>query len=501
MAAFIPTNGNDKAWLVGAGTGTVDFLGGWDALDMGTSLRSSYTIVQAANGAIKVDSLSGASAALHLTLYNLEEMDFNSGKDVLNLTTYFGDKTPPTVSITDNTAGTAIGAVNYTLTFSEAVTGLTASDFTVTNGSVLSVSGSGTSYSVLVAPAANTEGSMGLTLKAASVLDAASNSNSSATSAALQLIDTKAPTISSFSPGNHASGVAVGSDILVTFSEPIQKGSGSIVLKDAAGATVASFDAATSSNLSVSGATLTINPSADLSYGGTFSVEFAAGILKDLAGNTFGGSTGYSFTTAADTSSHISSGTSANDVFTAGNGNDIIDGGAGIDTVVYNLPRANYTLSKTASGYTVTDNVGGGGTDILTNVERLKFSDASVALDLGGNAGEAAKILGAVFGPAAVDIKPWVGIALSVLDGGWSYEQLAATAVNIAGSTTHAEVAALLWNNLAGFVPTPEQDAGIVALLDNGMSVGQLTVLAADLSLNTDNIHLVGLSQTGIEYA
>ncbi len=42
-------------------------------------------------------------------------------------------------------------------------------------------------------------------------------------------------------------------------------------------------------------------------------------------------------------------------------------------------------------------NSGTDGTDTLTNVERLKFSDFSVAPDVSGYAGTTAKILGAVF--------------------------------------------------------------------------------------------------------
>ena len=38
-------------------------------------------------------------------------------------------------------------------------------------------------------------------------------------------------------------------------------------------------------------------------------------------------------------------------------------------------------------------------------------------------------------------------------------------------------------------------------MLDNGsITVGDLGVFAADLDLNADNINLVGLHQTGVEY-
>jgi len=49
----------------------------------------------------------------------------------------------------------------------------------------------------------------------------------------------------SFSPGDEANGVAVGSQIVLTFSEAIRRGAGSITLKTAAGSVVETFDAGT----------------------------------------------------------------------------------------------------------------------------------------------------------------------------------------------------------------------------------------------------------------
>ncbi|MBK6296467.1 MAG: hypothetical protein IPF55_21355 [Rhodoferax sp.] len=186
--------------------------------------------------------------------------------------------------------------------------------------------------------------------------------------------------------------------------------------------------------------------------------------------------------------------------FTGAGGNDNIDGGAGADTAVYSASRSNYTWAKTSTGFTVVDSTGAEGTDTLSGIERLHFSDTKLAYDLDGHAGQTAKLLGAVFGVAYVTNKQYVGIGLQLLDGGMSYEQLASLAVEVTGKTSHAEVVSLLWNNLFGAAPTTAQVAPGVALLDGGMTVGTLTVLAADSSLNTENIGLVGLGQSGIEF-
>jgi methionine-rich copper-binding protein CopC len=224
-----------------------------------------------------------------------------SGASAYNFTTAPApDTTAPTVSFTDDAPGTASASVTYTLSFSEAVTGLGTDDFTVTNGTVSSVAGSGASYSVVVAPSANTEGTLGLSLKAGAVVDGAANPNA-LSAAPAQPIDTRAPVAQSLNPADNATGVAIDANLVLSFSEAIQRGTGSVVLKTAAGAIVASYDAATSANLSISGSTLTLNPSASLAHAAGYYLEIGAQAVRDLAGNAFAGLSGasaYNFTTA-----------------------------------------------------------------------------------------------------------------------------------------------------------------------------------------------------------
>ncbi len=192
-------------------------------------------------------------------------------------------------------------------------------------------------------------------------------------------------------------------------------------------------------------------------------------------------------------------GNAANNSFTGGGGDDLIDGAAGVDMALYSGLRAAYTV--TAAGGDAIVRGGGEGSDTLTNVERLQFADTKLALDLAGSAGRVAKLLGAVFGPPSVSNKLYVGIGLSLLDSGTTYEQLAALAVGATGTTTNPGVVNLLWTNLFGSAPTAEQAAPYVALLAGGsLTVGALTVLAADLDLNAARIDLMGLTTTGLEY-
>jgi len=190
----------------------------------------------------------------------------------------------------------------------------------------------------------------------------------------------------------------------------------------------------------------------------------------------------------------------ANDTFKGQPGTDLIDGGLGTDTVVYSGPLEQYTVNKSGNRYIVSEPTGSDDTDYLTSIERLKFNDKSLAIDIDGNAGTTAKILGAVFGKASLSNKNYVGIGLSFLDSGWTYDNLAGVALEAAGAKTNDQIVSLLWTNVIGTKPTAADKQPFIALLENGVTAGALAHLAADSSFNTTNINLVGLAQTGIEY-
>jgi Ca2+-binding RTX toxin-like protein len=72
-------------------------------------------------------------------------------------------------------------------------------------------------------------------------------------------------------------------------------------------------------------------------------------------------------------------GGAGDDVITGGAGNDIIDGGDGTDTAVFSGSLRDYSFSFTGNRIIVTDSVAGrDGTDRLSNIELLKFSDGVI---------------------------------------------------------------------------------------------------------------------------
>lgn len=207
-----------------------------------------------------------------------------------------------------------------------------------------------------------------------------------------------------------------------------------------------------------------------------------------------------------------------NDVITGAGGNDTLDGGAGLDTAVWTSASSNYELtlvSSTSGGivntatWQVKAKTGTDGTDTLTNIERLKFSDTYVALDVSGNAGITAKILGAVFGASSVANKQYAGIGLYYLDTlNYSYPSLMQLALTAAVGDTknYGKVVDLLYTNVVGFAPSAADKALYVGMLESGLQTpASLGVLAADFELNklkieAIKIDLVGSVSNGLLY-
>jgi hypothetical protein len=116
-------------------------------------------------------------------------------------------------------------------------------------------------------------------------------------------------------------------------------------------------------------------------------------------------------------------GTGANDVLHPGAGGNGVDGGAGIDTAIYAGSRSNFTVAQEAWGFGVNDNVGSGGHDALINVERVKFDDGSLALDVEGSAGQVFRLYSAAFSrPAEAD---GLGYWIWRMDSGTTLNQVA----------------------------------------------------------------------------
>lgn len=98
-------------------------------------------------------------------------------------------------------------------------------------------------------------------------------------------LDQTAPALVSFTPANGAS-VPVGANLVLTFSEPMRPGSGSLTVGNASGDSRSiAVDDANQVSFSADGMTVTINPTADLQQLSTYQIGIGAGAFTDVAGN------------------------------------------------------------------------------------------------------------------------------------------------------------------------------------------------------------------------
>ena len=197
-----------------------------------------------------------------------------------------------------------------------------------------------------------------------------------------------------------------------------------------------------------------------------------------------------------------------NDTIKGSPGIDFFDGGLGLDTVVYSGPQERYTINKTGNRYVVSEPTGSDDTDYLSNIERLQFANGKVALDVeNGNAGEAAKLIGALLGPTYVKDKALAGIVINLLDQKYTSDTIAnlglATPMflSMAGSSSNTDFVKQVFTNVVGRPPNPSESSTYVNMLDAGTSQSALALMAAHTDLNAARINLVGLIQHGLEFA
>jgi len=119
-------------------------------------------------------------------------------------------------------------------------------------------------------------------------------------------VDNTPPSVGSLIPADNATGVAVNSTASITFSEPVQKLTGSILVKDASDVVVQTIDVASGVTVNNTIASFSLALSANTSY----YIQVPAGSFEDLAGNDFGG-------IADNTTWNFTTGSIINNVFTA----------------------------------------------------------------------------------------------------------------------------------------------------------------------------------------
>jgi Ca2+-binding RTX toxin-like protein len=201
--------------------------------------------------------------------------------------------------------------------------------------------------------------------------------------------------------------------------------------------------------------------------------------------------------------SSVVAGTAGNDALTAASGSQLISGGAGIDTLTLSGKVASYTLTATGSAVTLADLTGSGGADLLTGVERLTFSDGSLALDTLGSAGSVYRIYSAMFNRAP-DMAG-LGYWMKALDSGAKVVEIANGFVNSAefvslyGANATDEIfVKALYNNVLHRDP---DDAGRAYWVNALHSGGTRSEALVGFSDSAENIEVMShIIPVGIAY-
>jgi hypothetical protein len=178
-----------------------------------------------------------------------------------------------------------------------------------------------------------------------------------------------------------------------------------------------------------------------------------------------------------DAASVAASGSGANDRIDAGTTSRVIDGGTGIDTVVFAGTAASASVARSGAGFIVTQ--ANGAVDTLVGIERLLFSDSGLALDTDGQSGQLYRLYEAVFArvPDADGMGFWLGhmeqgMALSSIAIGF---QQSPEFIGVYGANPTPEFfVTQLYHNVLDREPDAAGFAYHVARLESGVSREQV---------------------------
>jgi hypothetical protein len=188
-----------------------------------------------------------------------------------------------------------------------------------------------------------------------------------------------------------------------------------------------------------------------------------------------------------------------------------VDGGLGVDTSIYSGAYSQYKVSALANNtlevkLTATNSVAPKVVDTLTNVERLQFTDTTIALDISKDqtAGSGYMLYKAAFNRTP-DVGG-LGFWINKMDGGMSYSDVAKNFVGSAefktafgGSNPSVNtLVTKLYNNVLARAP----DAGGLAFWQEKLTTGWSTAdVLGYFSTSAENVtNVTPLIANGIQY-
>ncbi|MFZ5604495.1 MAG: beta strand repeat-containing protein, partial [Pseudomonadota bacterium] len=195
------------------------------------------------------------------------------------------DATAPTVAISSGATNPTNAAFQATVSFSEIMTGFVLGDIVASNASLSNlIDNNDGDFIVTVTPTA--DGAVTLNVAANVAQDAAGNNNTVAIQYST-VFDSSGPVFSSSTPADNATTVQYNANVVLTFNENVSVGAGNISIYDAADDSL--HESVAIGSASISGAGVTVNPSANFIPGHTYYVNADAGLVEDVLGNGFAG--------------------------------------------------------------------------------------------------------------------------------------------------------------------------------------------------------------------
>jgi hypothetical protein len=225
---------------------------------------------------------------------------------------------------------------------------------------------------------------------------------------------------------------------------------------------------------------------------------------REIIDKIIGGATISASPATAAAAGSLLTGSAQADRFQSTAANDSIDGGAGLDQVVFHGARANYTIARSGDQFIVTDKSGADGTDTLAGIERLVFADKNVALDISGDGGQVYRLYQAAFG--RMPDEGGLGYWLSARDSGMALVDIARQfmaskeAVDLYGANAGNETLVnSVYQNVLHRAPDPAGHDFWVDTMNRGQnSAATLVTAFSDSAENVSN--LVGVIGNGFAY-
>lgn len=446
----------------GAGSDTAIFNGS----------HASYAFTENSDGTLTVAGSDGVD-----TLASIEILQFSDGSVQR---ADLADTTPPPApkpTVSTNAAGYASGSAPSIFGTAEAN-----STIKLMSGSAQIASGTVDAnglFNINTVPLAN--GSYTVT---ATATDAAGNVSPGVTVSFL--IDATAPSVPTASLSSGSGGVVLG-------NQPAFSGTGeagtTITLVNTDGEVIGRTTVGAAGSWGI-----TANPLAN----GNYNISVRS---TDAADNQATAAAPMAF---AIDSALNRTGSAGNDSLTGSAGNNALQGLGGIDTALYAGARAGYTVAASTNGFTVSSSADG--LDSLIGVERITFGDASLALDIEGNGGQAYRLYNAALDRAAPDLAG-LGFWIDILDKGvYTLRQVAAEFIKSAefigkygaAPSTESFVSNLYLNVLNRPLDEPGYIYWVNAIDTIGVSREEVLVQFSES--NENKLQIIGSIENGFDY-